>query len=114
MSQNHPKLRLEGFKLLLLWVNQIDVKDDSVSSFKDKIDSLFASAIILDVFEPFALPLPVEGSKDELLHELSQQTNEPWVGTGKGTLNIATASENYVKRDSGKLHKETSDLFKND
>ncbi len=95
-TQNHPKLRLEGFRLLILWISQIDLKDDTISSFKEKIDSLFATPIILDVFETFALPLTEEGSKDELLHELSQQASERWFGTGKGYLKV----DSMEKRDS--------------
>ncbi|RKO89859.1 hypothetical protein BDK51DRAFT_50230 [Blyttiomyces helicus] len=57
-TSNHPKLRLEGFRALLLWLN-------THTSEPPESMHIFANAIPLCVFEPFALPLPEDVARGD-------------------------------------------------
>ncbi|KAJ3191793.1 Ral GTPase-activating protein subunit alpha-2 [Irineochytrium annulatum] len=55
---NHAKLRLEGFRILLLWLNNLN--SDLVEA-----KALYANAIPLSIFEPFPLPSPPDIAKSD-------------------------------------------------
>ncbi|KAJ3127067.1 Ral GTPase-activating protein subunit alpha-2 [Nowakowskiella sp. JEL0407] len=59
-SNNHVILRQEGFKLFLLWLNK---QDQEIL----EIQTIYANAIPLNVFEGFNLPLPLDIAMDECI-----------------------------------------------
>ncbi|KAJ3292470.1 Ral GTPase-activating protein subunit alpha-2, partial [Borealophlyctis nickersoniae] len=88
-TTNHPKARMEGFRLLLTYFNVQTTEPAEAMP-------LFANAIPLTVYDPFPLPLPVDAAKsscvgsDEtgLIAEFEAGRGvrgacEPWKGEGK-------------------------------
>jgi hypothetical protein len=63
-SLNHVKLRLEGFRLLLLFLNVYETADASTGNGTDALQ-LYASALDLTVFDSFPLPAPHDWAKSD-------------------------------------------------
>ncbi|KAI8805850.1 hypothetical protein BJ742DRAFT_901477 [Cladochytrium replicatum] len=105
---NHPRIRQEGFRLLLLWLNDHDHEIQEASS-------LYANAIPLNMFDSFALPQPVEVAIADCLGPEDQSSALPaWNQTPQssenapmstspspsGTLGAANASGGAISGNS--------------
>ncbi|KAJ3417071.1 Ral GTPase-activating protein subunit alpha-2 [Chytridiales sp. JEL 0842] len=78
---NHFKIRLEGIKLLLLYLNAYESESTSLME-------LYAGAVDLSVFEVFPLPTPIDMAKSECtgtdgIPGLSKQTSQHGQEGGK-------------------------------
>ncbi|KNC97790.1 uncharacterized protein SPPG_06786 [Spizellomyces punctatus DAOM BR117] len=91
-TTNHPKLRIEGFRLLLMYLG-------CQTSESSEIMPLFANAMPLAVFDAFPLPNPIELAKGDCEDEetgwlisvddgINSGRGAPgeWKGEGKGRL----------------------------
>lgn len=92
-SNNHHKLRLEGFSLLLTFINNLEkditlIKDDDLETIYDGAISLYSNSINLFVFESFFLPKPHDISQNEVLLDQSASSQFPKIiNGGKVKLN---------------------------
>ncbi|KAI8999195.1 hypothetical protein BC832DRAFT_594874 [Gaertneriomyces semiglobifer] len=85
-SANHPKLRLEGFRLLLLFFCTGPPSNEE--HIADAI-SLYANAIPLAVFDTFTPPALTDEQRRVFEHNDVMDEKEklrPWSSKGKGTL----------------------------
>ncbi|KAI8622047.1 hypothetical protein BC830DRAFT_1091333 [Chytriomyces sp. MP71] len=72
ISNNHPRLRIEGFKLLLVWINNqpfnfLNLENTNQPSIYHLIQQLYSSAINWSVFEAPPLPAPIDLAKSDCM-----------------------------------------------
>ncbi|KAJ3229527.1 Ral GTPase-activating protein subunit alpha-2, partial [Chytriomyces hyalinus] len=66
---NHARLRIEGIKLLLVWINHLAVvsRDDDALGVGPTAEKMYSTAINLSVFEAPPTPAPADLAKSDCL-----------------------------------------------
>ncbi|KAJ3243063.1 Ral GTPase-activating protein subunit alpha-2 [Chytriomyces hyalinus] len=66
---NHARLRMEGIKLLLVWINHLAVisREEDASGLGPTVERLYSTAINLSVFEAPPTPAPIDLAKSDCL-----------------------------------------------
>ncbi|KAJ3023285.1 Ral GTPase-activating protein subunit alpha-2 [Thoreauomyces humboldtii] len=83
-STNHPKLRIEGFRILLLYLTPQTTESHEVTP-------IYANAIPLSVFDVGVCPVPIDTAApycadSERKDAVDAQDEGTWKGEGKGAL----------------------------
>ncbi|KAJ3145195.1 Ral GTPase-activating protein subunit alpha-1 [Geranomyces variabilis] len=90
-STNHPKLRIEGLRILLLYLAPQTTEPPDTTS-------LYANAIPLAVFEPFPQPRGIQNAEEYCAKSEREDASDgpdflagtpPWKGEGRGSVKQA-------------------------
>ncbi|KAG0225651.1 Ral GTPase-activating protein subunit alpha-1 [Actinomortierella wolfii] len=91
--KNHPRIRIFGFRLLLLWLN------DQTQEYPEAMH-LFSNAISLELFA-------FDGEDLSIDQASSSQTKLPFLSSGSSGRRSTRVTSQYVEMAAMKLHQET-------